>query len=188
MTLKERFQQLSGIKPLYEDEASQGNNNKITNPNKHLSMISLFTDKNGDWHNEDWFFDPSFKTQGLTAEYGKGANGQGYNKPVILCTNTEWFKMSHDGWKWAIIFKKNINEIYLDDEIFNFGKYPSKDIENQAVDFIKKNNAKGKDTSLGTLYNEFGVEITRNNHPNGNYVLDIKPNEIIKIINIQKQI
>ena len=32
--LKERFQQLAGIKPLYEDEVPQGNNNKIyTNDN-----------------------------------------------------------------------------------------------------------------------------------------------------------
>jgi hypothetical protein len=157
---------------------------KETKEDKYLIMVSSFTDKDGDWHNKDWFFDPSFKTQGLTAEYGKGANGRGWGKPVILCASYMGgnpFDGFHDEWKWAVIFKKNINEIYLDDEIFHFGKYPSKDIENQAIDFIQKNIDESKDTSLGNLYNEFGVEITQNNHPYGNYVLNIKPNEIIKI-------
>ena len=39
-----------------------------------------------------------------------------------------------------------------------------------------------KDISLGTLHNKFGVEINQNNFPYGNYVLDIKPNEIIKVL------
>lgn len=149
-----------------------------------LTMIAIFTDKNGDWHNEDWFFDPSIETQGLISKYGKGANGQSWKKPSILCTEYQEddpFDGFHEYWKWAVIFKKNINEIFLDDEIFYYGEYPSKEMETQALNFIKNNYSTPKNISLGILKDKFKVKITQDNFPYGNYVLDIKPDEIIKI-------
>jgi hypothetical protein len=156
---------------------------KEVKEDKYLTMVSLFTDKNKKWHNKDWFFDPSFKIQGLVAEYGKGANGQGWGKPVILCSDYDEddpFFGSHDGWKWAVIFKKNINEIYLDDEIFFSGQYPSKEQKEKAHNYINEMVKNKQDISLGDLHNKFGVIITSDNFPIGNYVLNIKPNEIIK--------
>ena len=130
---------LSQLKQLIKEEISKVL--KETKEDKYLTMVSLFTDKNGKWHNEDWSFDPSFESQGLVAKYGKGANGVGMGKPVILCADYNENDISggfHDEWKWVVVFKKNINEIYLDDEVFDFGKYPSKDIEKQAIYFIQK--------------------------------------------------
>jgi hypothetical protein len=150
---------------------------------KYLIMYALFGEKSSKWMKNDWSFDPIFKTQGLTSAYGKGANGQSWGKPSILCTGYDVdypFEGSHSGWKYAVIFKKNINEIYLDDEIFYFGKYPSKVIEKNANNFFNKKINSGKDVSLGEL-NKLGAVVDNENFPRGNYVLNIKPNEIIKI-------
>jgi len=154
--------------------------------NIYLTMYALFTEKNGSWKTEnDWSFNPTFKTQGLIATYGKGANGQSWGKPSILCTEYNGenpFEGSHSGWKYAIIFKKNIDEIYIDDEIFYYGDYPSEEQEKEAIEYIYKTTDNKQDVSLGVLHTKFGSIIIQDNFPQGNYVLNIKPNEIIKIV------
>jgi hypothetical protein len=154
---------------------------------KSLMMYSLYTDPKGKWHNEDWPYHDFFKTEGMISKKGFGSNGVGWGKDVILCTSHDGsspFKGSNKYWKYCVIFKKNINGIYIDDEIHDYGDYPSEEIEEQAADYIEDNGHKG--ISLEDVHIKFNIPINQNNHPYGNYVLNIKPDEIIKVIKRNK--
>lgn len=151
-----------------------------TNGGQELLMFALFADDN-----KDWSFNSSFKTKGLVAKYGEGANGKSFRKPSILCTyygggNPFNFGFG-ENWKVCVFFKKNTKEIYLDDEVYNYGKYPSREQEDEAVDYTVEMIKNKQDIPLNDLITKFGLEITKDDFPAGTYVLDIKPNEIIKI-------
>ena len=159
--------------------------------NISLEMIALYTKKSNSDELNRYMFDPKFETEGFISEYGKGANGKYRGKPVILCysfgDNDDPFDLNFPPvFNHAVVFRKNIDEIYLDDEIFDYGDYPSKELEKKAIDFIYDQIDNGKiDISLGDLHNLFKAKISQDSFPNGNYVLNIKPNEIVRIVKNQ---
>ena len=145
-----------------------------------LKMFASYTDIGGVDSDQ---YNSSFEKKGMINKDKLGANGEGWGKKVILCSEYVSDEASWEGvdesWKYNVIFSKNIYEIYLDDEHNNlkFNKHQRQ--ENDLYDYLKKNN--WKNISLGILRDKVGL-IVKPGCPRGTYVLNVKPNEIIKIL------